>query len=99
MAQDGYIPISYGYKEMKLGDLKFLMNSKDVESEEFKEDLLTDMNYLCSFGLQNDLRAHVAEDVSLIKYGQRKSPTEAKKGDKNSVNVRMISGDHLETCI
>jgi hypothetical protein len=51
MAQDGYIPVSYGYKEMKLGDLKFLMNAKNVESPEFKEDLLTDMNYLCSFGL------------------------------------------------
>lgn len=84
---------------MTLGDLKFLMNSKDVESEEFKEELMTDMNYLCSFGLNNDLRMNVDEVVSLIKYGSKKSPDDAKKGDKNSVNVRMISGDHLETCI
>lgn len=35
----------------------------------------------------------------MIKYGQKKAPTQVKKGEKNSVNVRMISGDHLETCI
>jgi len=34
----------------------------------------------------------------LIKYGLKKSPADAKKGEKNSVNVRMISGDHAETC-
>lgn len=60
---------------------------------------MTDMYYLCSFGLSNDLRPHIEESVSLIKYGSKKDPSELKKGDKNSVNVRMISGDHLETCI
>lgn len=35
----------------------------------------------------------------MIKYGQKKLPAQVKKGEKNSVNVRMISGDHLETCI
>jgi len=34
----------------------------------------------------------------LIKYGCKKSPEEAKKGEKNEVNVRLISGDHVETC-
>lgn len=96
MACLGLVCVSYGYKEMTLADLQILMKTNDAESDTFKDKLLTDMNYLCSFGLTNELRAHVKEDVSLIKYGKK---IVAEKGDKNSVNVRMISGDHLETCI
>jgi hypothetical protein len=51
MAQEGLVPISYGYKDMTLDDLKYHMDAHDLESVEFKEDFLTDMNYLCSFGL------------------------------------------------
>ena len=44
-------------------------------------------------------RKNVDVDVSMIKYGQKKAPTQDMKEEKNLVNVRMISGDHLETCI
>lgn len=84
---------------MLLRDLEFAMKTNDPESKEFKDDFLTDMYYLCSFGLKNDLREHVEESVSLIKYGSKKDAADPKKGDKNSVNIRLISGDHLETCI
>jgi len=56
------------------------------------------MNYICSFGLENPVRHNIAADVSLIKYGTKKPTESVKKGEKNSVNVRMISGDHAETC-
>jgi hypothetical protein len=75
MAKEGLIPVSYGFKKLSLTDLSYHMESKDVESNEFKEELLTDLNYVCTFGLENNLRIHVDEDVSLIKYG--------KKGDKD----------------
>jgi len=62
------------------------------------------LNYLCTFGLENPLRVHVDEDVSLIKYGQKKVDDGAaneggapKKRKQNMVNVRMITGDHFET--
>lgn len=71
MAKEGLIPVSYGFKRLTLADLSYHMESKDVESNEFKEELLTDLIYLCSFGLRNDLRLHVDEDVSLIKYGKK----------------------------
>jgi len=69
MAKKGLVPVSYGYKKMTYKELSFHMEKKDVESEEFKEDLLTDLTYLCTFGLENPLRLKVHEDVSLIKYG------------------------------
>ena len=59
MAKEGLVPVSYGYKRLTLDDLKYHMESKDVESPEFKEELLTDLNYLCTFGLENPLRPHV----------------------------------------
>jgi magnesium-transporting ATPase (P-type) len=71
MAKKGLVPVSYGYKKMTMKELSFHMEKKDVESEEFKEDLLTDLTYLCTFGLENPLRLKVHEDVSLIKYGMK----------------------------
>jgi len=71
MAKEGYVPVSFGYKEMTLEDLKFYMHQNAVESEIFQENLLMDMNYVCTFGLNNELRLHVTDDVSLIKYGHK----------------------------
>jgi hypothetical protein len=51
MAKEGLIPVSYGFKKLSLTDISYHMESKDVESNEFKEELLTDLNYLCTFGL------------------------------------------------
>jgi hypothetical protein len=103
MAKEGLIPVSYGFKKMLLEDLTYHMESKNVESEEFKEDLLTDLNYLCTFGLENPLRLHVNDDVSLIKYGKKNENDNNEGGAarkprrQNMVNVRMVTGDHFET--
>lgn len=67
-----------------------------VESEDFKDELLSDISYLFSLGLENNLREYVDESISLIKYGVKVvDPT---KKQKNTVNIRMVSGDHIETC-
>lgn len=80
MAKEGLVPVSYGFKKMTLSDLSYHMESKDVESNEFKEELLTDLFYLCTFGLENHLRLHVDEDVSLIKYGKKSVDDEQREG-------------------
>ena len=72
MAKSGLVPVSYGYKKMTLDEIKELFGKWDAESDEFKEELLSDLCYVCTFGLDNPLRLHVEEDVSLIKYGFRK---------------------------
>ena len=53
------------------------------------------MHYLCTFGLKNETRQDVDKHVALIKYGSKNVENQKEKGN---VNVRMISGDHLETC-
>jgi magnesium-transporting ATPase (P-type) len=80
MAKKGLVPVSYAYKRLLLSDLEYHMESKEIETPAFKEDLLTDLNYLCTFGLENPLRLHVEEDVRLIKYGKKKEDEEQKDG-------------------
>jgi hypothetical protein len=80
MAKTGLVPVSYGYKRMTADELKMEMADKDPESPEFKESLLTDLSYICTFGLENPLRLHVDEDVSLIKYGHKKNDEEPREG-------------------
>ena len=49
-----------------------------------------------TLGLENKLRELVKESINLIKYGVKVVDVEKKQ--KNTVNIRMVSGDHIETC-
>lgn len=42
-----------------------------LEGQQFLEDLLNDINYLFTLGLENKLRENVADSISLIKYGMK----------------------------
>lgn len=98
MGAEGLIPISFASKEMPRREFDELKNSVEggVESEEFCEALLEGISYLFSLGLENKLREQVKESISLIKYGVKE--VDPIKKQKNTVNVRMVSGDHVETC-
>jgi magnesium-transporting ATPase (P-type) len=86
--------ISYAFKEIELKVLNELMHQFPLESEEFREVLESDLVYLATFGLLDPLRDNIVDAVQLIRYGFTISdPSEA----ENQVNVRMVSGDHLET--
>jgi magnesium-transporting ATPase (P-type) len=86
--------ISYAFKEIELKVLNELMHQFPLESEEFREVLESDLVYLATFGLLDPLRDNIVDAVQLIRYGFTVSdPSEA----ENQVNVRMVSGDHLET--
>lgn len=50
-----------------------------------------------TFGLVDELRPEINVPISLLKYGHSDKAVEAKEKD-TQVNVRMISGDHIETC-
>ena len=52
------------------------------------------MTYVCTFGLENKLRENANSSINLIRYG--KSNPDASSPEQ--VKVRMISGDHLDTC-
>lgn len=54
------------------------------------------MTYVCTFGLENKLRDNAKESINLIRFGQ-KNP-ENDPNPKSQVSVRMVSGDHIDTC-
>jgi len=93
MAKGGLVPVSFAYKSLTLKDLEYHMESKNVETQEFKDELLTDLNYLCTFGMENPLRVGVAEDVCLIKYGKKKEEEDEKRegGETSSPSAPQTS--------
>mmetsp|Transcript_14890 Transcript_14890/g.25363 ORF Transcript_14890/g.25363 Transcript_14890/m.25363 type:complete len:791 (+) Transcript_14890:874-3246(+) len=91
MASEGLKVLSYAFKEIRLEDLDQLMQSYNTEGAEFREQLEADLIYLGTFAMEDQIRSNVKESIKLIKYGS----TEAQ--GKNQVNVRIITGDHIET--
>ena len=103
MAAEGLKVISYGFKDMQLKKLNELMHQHPLESHEFRVEIENDLVYLCTFGLKDPIRADMADTVSYIKYGidlkkeeklEKKTPG---KSDKSTVNIKMVTGDHIAT--
>lgn len=70
MAQRGHKVLSYACREMSQDDLSYIMEQHhDLESLEFKNDICSDLTYLCTFGLDDPIRPTVQESIQLIKYG------------------------------
>ena len=59
------------------------------------------MGYLGTFGLDDPLNEGVEEAIKLIKYGTTNAEEiEKTKGShKNTVNIRLVTGDHLATAL
>lgn len=102
MAQRGHKVLTYAFRQMAKEDLRWIMEQhEDLESLEFKNEICSDMTYLCTFGLDDPIRSTVQESIQLIKYGttiQDKIDMQT-KGIKNQVNIRMVTGDHIDTAI
>ena len=95
MAQRGLKPLTYAFKEISVDDLNQLTSRFNVEHEEFRNELENDLIYLGTFGLEDPLRDNIHESIMHIRYGQ----LDADINDGNQVNIRMVSGDHLECAI
>lgn len=92
MASQGFKPFTYAFKEISVEDLNVLTSKHNVEQEEFRNELETDFIYLGTFGLSDPLRENIRQSIQYIKYGQE----EENSFDGNQVNIRMVSGDHIE---
>ena len=60
------------------------------------------MIYLGTFGLEDPIREGVPEAIKLIRYGtndQEKIDKIKQSSNKNTVNIRMVTGDHLQTAL
>ena len=64
------------------------------ESDEFRQALEENLIYLGTFGLDDPISEDVHKPIHLIRFGHN---DDSISGDNNQVNVRMVTGDHLET--
>lgn len=60
----------------------------------FRREFESDLHYLATFGLEDRIRPEIDEPINLIKYGH----TDTAAATATEVTVRLVSGDHLETC-
>lgn len=90
--------LSYAYKEIELQVYNQLRSSYDEESEEFRAEVERELIYIGTFGLNDPLRDRVEESIQLIRYGQLINTESPMNEASQQVNVRMVSGDHIETC-
>jgi magnesium-transporting ATPase (P-type) len=100
MAEQGQKVISYAFKEIRLADLNELSKVTQVESEKFRRQLEVDLIYLCTFGMADPPRPGIAKSIQAIRYGHTGEVSEVDDGKDDGagrVNVRMVTGDHLET--
>lgn len=63
MASSGLKVLSYAFKELRIGDLEALMQTYNPESEEFRNELESDLIYVCTFGLNDPLRDNVEDAI------------------------------------
>ena len=65
-----------------------------AEDDSFRREFESELIYLGTFGLEDRIRPEIDEPINLIKYGHTDTAAET----PTQVNVRLVSGDHLETC-
>lgn len=51
------------------------------------------MTYLCTFGMQDELRNEANDAIKVLKYGSNTTIVD----NNGEVNVRILTGDHIET--
>lgn len=100
MAADGLKVISYAFKEIETAELDRLFQSYSEESDAFRWELEQDLFYLCTFGLEDKCIPGLKGQVQKLRYGKEYGdandiPTSDSKN--NQVNVRLLTGDHVET--
>ena len=94
IAQQGLVPVAYAFQDVNTSDLLKIINDFGQESDQFERAIINNLTYVCTFGLKNDLRENAVSSISLIRYGISKPNTTI----TDQVKVRMVSGDHIETC-
>ena len=80
----GHRVIMFAYKDMEINEFKQLRAERNnFMTEDDREALESDLCFVAAFALQDDLRYKVERSITFAKRGH--------------INVRMVSGDNLET--
>lgn len=95
MAMTGLKPLTYAFKQIRVDELNQMLRQFSQESDEFRNALEENLIYLGTFGLDDPISYDVYKPIHLIRFGHNDDSIESR--DNNQVNVRMVTGDHLET--
>ena len=110
MAREPLKVLSYAYIDMPIDDYQSLVDSYGTtEDPRFREQIENGLTYIGTFGLNDPIRDKVHLSIQMLKFGSAQSsgPRSSFKDRKgsgsnmsstSSIEVRMISGDHIETC-
>lgn len=94
MACLGLKVLSFGYKDIERHEYEeILENETNLESSSLRVSMEEDLTYICTFGLQDDLRSEANEAIMMLKYGSNTTIVD----NQGEVNVRILTGDHIET--
>lgn len=91
----GLKPLTYAFKQIYVEELNQLLQQYPQESDDFRNQLESQLIYLVTFGLEDPVSENVHKPIQMIRFGHNDDNIELR--DNNQVNVRMVTGDHLET--
>ena len=94
MGMTGLKPLTYAFKQIRIEELNNLLVQYPQESDEFRQHLENNLIYLGTFGLDDPVSFDVHRPIQMIRFGHN---FDAEPRDNNQVNVRMVTGDHIET--
>jgi magnesium-transporting ATPase (P-type) len=97
MASEGLKPIAFAYKSMSCEYFEDRLREWGAESEYFYDELMLDLIYIGTVGLEDELNDNIQQTVSMIRYGKVVTDIEAEEITEQ-VTVRLVSGDHPVTC-
>ena len=69
MADQGLKVLSFAFKDMKVDTVQQILDRLDDESPEFRDEMESELTYLCTFGLQDEPRDGVKQSVEMLKFG------------------------------
>lgn len=94
MACLGLKVLSFAYKDISRQEYDVIMeNETNLESTSLRDSMEEGLTYLCTFGMQDDLRSEANEAIRMLKYGSNTTIVD----NNGEVNVRILTGDHIET--
>lgn len=96
MAAKRQKPLSYAFKMVNNAELSQVLSKVDEDSLEYRNIFESQLIYLGTFGIEDELRDNIKENVNLIQYGHK----EGKPADYDGtdlIEIKMVTGDHLNT--
>ena len=96
MAREGLKVLTFAYKDIQMSELEELLQMEGGdESIEFRKAIEKDFIYLVTFGLEDPFRNDIVDHINEFKY--ENTLRSDGKASSLSMNLRLISGDHIET--